>query len=318
MKELSSEQIVEEIESGVQAVIVCGLPGTGKSTLARKLRIKLGAVHLDTDRLRKGWSYVPDYSHRESEKNYRLLKGKGEKFLKKDKKVIFDGTFLFREGREDFYRMFKSVGVDFAVVYVQAEDYDVRDRLRPREWELVDPNDFSDATWGVYKEIKEGLKQGDFSTPAGDELERVYSYLSEGSWAKPATLMEVLDGIELALFSVDCWDKYEGYLEKIREFLDYIPSGPKKSIVLKEKIPFRQQADWDRADFLDGRGKDVRLKDQIQYFKIPSNKCLLIADNELALEAAEKWRISRISLSTLLSVLEDYPEPKNLKDPSRP
>ena len=51
-------------------IIICGLPGTGKTFIAKKLAPKINAEHLSTDRIRKELFPEPTYSEDEKNKVY--------------------------------------------------------------------------------------------------------------------------------------------------------------------------------------------------------------------------------------------------------
>lgn len=296
MEYLEESKLIKEIKSKkIEAVVVCGLPGTGKSTIARKIRAVLEAVHLDTDRLRKKWRYIPDYSFRESSKNYERLKEKGEELLKKGRKVVFDGTFLLREGRFEFYDLFEKLGINFSVVYVSAPESVIERRLQSRKYSLQDPDSYSDADWQVYSHLKDKLEKGEFSSPLDDAGIEAFSYLSKGVRVRPVSLTQVLDGVQLVIFSIDRCDRFEDSFRKILEYFEQIPNCPKVCVISKGEF---SNEEAERIISLNGRSKKTVIREEVRNMKTPSNKCLLFADNEEALRTAEDFKMSRIWLPT--------------------
>ena len=52
-------------------ILICGLPGAGKTTLAEPLRDALDAVWFNADKIREefnDWDFTPEGRHRQSER----------------------------------------------------------------------------------------------------------------------------------------------------------------------------------------------------------------------------------------------------------
>lgn len=81
------------------ALLVRGLSGTGKSTLAKQVADRSGAIHLSTDHLRKelgaphGSDAVADYSETARRAVYESLLEKAIAHIRSGMSVILDGTF---------------------------------------------------------------------------------------------------------------------------------------------------------------------------------------------------------------------------------
>lgn len=76
------------------AIIVRGLSGTGKTTLAGALSDRLGATHLSTDQIRKDSDRAPSYSGSARRAVYETLTTRAAEILGKGESVVLDGTFL--------------------------------------------------------------------------------------------------------------------------------------------------------------------------------------------------------------------------------
>jgi predicted kinase len=74
-------------------VIVCGLPGSGKSYFARALAERIGAKHLNSDEIRQHLFEDRSYSTREKIAVYRQMADLAFEYLEKDKRVVVDATF---------------------------------------------------------------------------------------------------------------------------------------------------------------------------------------------------------------------------------
>ena len=97
-------------------VLVCGLPGTGKSTVARVLRERVAAEWVRTDEVRKALFEKPEYTKEEREFVYDQILKLAEIYLRQNKSVIIDATFHRRATRQKFIDLSKKLGVKLAIV----------------------------------------------------------------------------------------------------------------------------------------------------------------------------------------------------------
>ena len=134
-------------------VIVCGLPGTGKSFFCRRLAERLPFVILESDTLRR--ILFPSSLHNEDE-NRRLFPACHalvEELLRKGIPVIFDATNLLERHREHLYHAADKAGVRAILVRIESPPGVVQQRLLDREKE-PDPQDNSRAGWEVYQRMR--------------------------------------------------------------------------------------------------------------------------------------------------------------------
>ena len=139
--------------------LMVGLPGAGKSTLARHVAAWLGprGVHLESDRIRKilaGWDpekplpremYTPELNR----KTFVVMEDQAREALHAGRSVVADATFLRAVYREPFHRLAQETGAGFLALFLSVDDETARRRLE-------DPRraGFSDATVEVYEAMK--------------------------------------------------------------------------------------------------------------------------------------------------------------------
>jgi len=138
-------------------VMLCGLPGTGKSTLARRLADGLPAVVVESDRVRQKLFNPPTYTGEESQRVHQVCHILIGWYLRHYYHVVYDATNLYEYHRGLVYRLAARSGACLVVVEVTASDDVVRERLAPRH--RTDPavrskKDYSDADWDVYVRMR--------------------------------------------------------------------------------------------------------------------------------------------------------------------
>ena len=163
-------------------VVVSGLPGTGKSFFCRKLAERLSFVILASDALRKLLFPSPAYDESENRRFFPACHALIEELLKRGIPIIFDATNLLEGHREHLYHIADKMGAKLILVGVEAPPEVARQRLLARE-KGMDPQDDSQAGWGVYQKMKprkEKISRNYFVvdtsrdvTPAIDKIVRV-------------------------------------------------------------------------------------------------------------------------------------------------
>jgi hypothetical protein len=134
-------------------VVLSGLPGTGKSTFARRLTERLPLLVLETDALRKALVDEPRHTRGESARLFAACHQLIQDLLTQGVPVLFDATNLQESHREPLYRIAELTGAKVILVYTTAPTEVVRERLQRRQQGKA-PQDNSQADWRVYQRMR--------------------------------------------------------------------------------------------------------------------------------------------------------------------
>ena len=135
-------------------IVVSGLPGTGKSYFAEKLSDRLGAVHLNSDKLRNALHARGKYTIDDKMHIYQVMAEKTDQALDQGKSVIVDATFYKREMIELFISLAKERTAPIRFIKIEADETLVRERLQKRRTD-------SEADFQVYVKIKDEFDELD-------------------------------------------------------------------------------------------------------------------------------------------------------------
>ncbi len=134
-------------------IMLSGLPGTGKSYVARGLREILPFVIIESDQVRKILFPECEYTGEESQWVHRTCHALMTRLLRKGVRVIYDATNLYERHRELVYQIADREGIRLIIVKVVASQQVVSQRLGKRH-EQDRYDDVSDADWKVYKRME--------------------------------------------------------------------------------------------------------------------------------------------------------------------
>jgi predicted kinase len=147
-------------------VMLMGLPGVGKSHVARLLAHELGAAHVATDHIRSRLFIAASYADDENAAVFGIAEALIDELLGDAHTVVLDATHLIARYRAPAERVAAARGVPIHHVLVTASDDETRARLSARSRERA-ADDHSDADEGVY----ERMRSREFEPPAGGYLE---------------------------------------------------------------------------------------------------------------------------------------------------
>jgi predicted kinase len=143
---------LQETTANPVLVLLCGLPGTGKSYLAWRLAPLLPAVVIEADFVRKTLFASPTYSPEESDLVHKIARVLAGQFLREGHHVICDATNLREFHRELLYRQAEQHDARLVIVRVVASEEVVLQRLEQRRLARSE-GDISDADFAVYKRM---------------------------------------------------------------------------------------------------------------------------------------------------------------------
>jgi predicted kinase len=129
-------------------VIVCGLPGVGKTTFAKKLAPLIDAIILSTDKIRKEMIISPTYEKEERKLVYDVMMLLAKYLHNSGMHCILDATFNREKSRMEVKKKLGIQDEEFFVIECMCPENIVISRIKERK------NDYSDATVEVYQKMK--------------------------------------------------------------------------------------------------------------------------------------------------------------------
>ena len=132
----------------VMIIIICGLPGVGKTTVAKGLAPLLNAVILATDKIRKELFSKPMYGQRERRLIYDVMILMAKYLDMVGINCILDATFTRESSRREIKKKLGLASKDIHIIECICPEDIVLSRLRQRKY------DYSDADFSVYRKMK--------------------------------------------------------------------------------------------------------------------------------------------------------------------
>jgi predicted kinase len=117
--------------AGARLILICGLPGSGKTTFAKELAPKVPAVRLSPDEWKHdlGIDYYDEQRRVQLEKRLWRL---GRELLTLGQSVILENGFWSREERDELRQSARALGVAVELHYLEAPVEELWRRLQLR------------------------------------------------------------------------------------------------------------------------------------------------------------------------------------------
>ena len=128
-------------------LIITGLPGTGKSTLAAALAAELGLSQLNTDLIRDELGLRGRYDPKTKKAIYDEMRRRASRELAGGQSVVIEGTFYLESLRDAFQQMANEAGGHIRWIELRADEATIRKRVAAERT-------YSEADFDVYKKIK--------------------------------------------------------------------------------------------------------------------------------------------------------------------
>jgi predicted kinase len=130
-------------------IVVCGLPGVGKTTVAETFVDRTDGRLLRTDVVRKELYDDPAYTDEETRRVYDEILTRAGTLLRDGETVVVDGTFQNEDFRIVAVEAARDADADVRFVKVECAESVVRERIRRRN------GDHSDADFDVHQMFRE-------------------------------------------------------------------------------------------------------------------------------------------------------------------
>lgn len=134
-------------DPSARLIMVMGLPGSGKTWFARALAAALGAVHFNSDRIRKEATQEVRYTEADKARIYRNMFTRVTEALEHGGTVIVDATFSKATYRQPYLQWAAEHKVPVHILYMEASEDVIAERVGKKR-----PD--SDADFAVYHKIK--------------------------------------------------------------------------------------------------------------------------------------------------------------------
>jgi aminoglycoside phosphotransferase family enzyme/predicted kinase len=151
-------------------IIVCGLIGTGKTTVAKEIAKMNGWEIISSDLVRKDLAGIPAtrheytafgkglYSSKFTELTYKRMNEIAEELLMKGKSVVVDACYGKKYQRANVYALARATNAEFTCIELVCPEEEVKTRLTMR---MHETGSTSDGRWEIFPEWKASFEKLD-------------------------------------------------------------------------------------------------------------------------------------------------------------
>lgn len=129
-------------------ILISGLPGSGKTTLARAFAAQTNTLHLNSDLVRRALGLMGHYGPEDKAAVYAALQERARASLLEGKDVVVDSTFYKESVRAPFRQLAADCATALCWVEVRAQEAVILERL-------ITPRPDSEADKAVYEKIRD-------------------------------------------------------------------------------------------------------------------------------------------------------------------
>lgn len=133
-------------------IIIFGLPGSGKTFFATQLAIKINALHISSDAVRKESKQIGKYDQKTKFSIYDAMLELMETAIKSETNTVLDATFYKEEIRERFKEKCQELHSPIYFIEIRANEALIKERVsktRPQ----------SEADFEAYLKVKNEFEQ---------------------------------------------------------------------------------------------------------------------------------------------------------------
>ena len=162
-------------------ILIAGLPGSGKTTIADAYARKYSAVHFNSDRIRRELNLRGAYRPEDKQRVYDNLLERTGKALKAGETVIVDSTFFRKSIRQPYIDLATRLGVRLVWVLATAPETVLRARMsRPRTDSEADEEVFEQIQ-AQFEPLESPFLSVDTTTGApGALVDDIHRYIEHG------------------------------------------------------------------------------------------------------------------------------------------
>jgi predicted kinase len=133
-------------------VLVAGLPGSGKSYFATRLAAKIGAIHINSDKVRTAIDALGKYSLQDKITVYIEMVKMTSRCLNEGRAVVVDATFYKQSMRSLLFKLAETHSSKVCLIHVTANEPLIKERLSK-------PRPDSEADFGVYEQLRDQFQE---------------------------------------------------------------------------------------------------------------------------------------------------------------